>query len=217
MRWFVPRRWSLTHLAQNDFPSCSFSCLAEKLQGCDTKCNFAWSWFWRGLKNKQVLKETEAESLNPGCFCKYSWTLGLPLQMVLITLKTTITKDTLAIASAQTKISYKTKWQTSPTLVQKKKKNPERQLQKAMQLWGTFNALKEETKSFTFSFFTSDNINFLPTTKKKAIWVQWLLEGGAGTGGEDLCHLKTGPQTGVSSRGARGWGALRVHVRLSFP
>lgn len=51
----------------------------------------------------------------------------------------------------------------------KKKKNPERQLQKAMQLWGTFNALKEETKSFTFSFFTSDNINFLPTTKKKAI------------------------------------------------
>lgn len=50
----------------------------------------------------------------------------------------------VVIASAQTKISYKAKWQTSPTLVKKKKTlNSGRQLQQAMLLWGTFNTLKE--------------------------------------------------------------------------
>jgi len=55
------------------------------------------------------LKETEGESLNPGSFWKYSWTLGLTLQMVLVALKATVTEDTAAIASAQTKLSYKAK------------------------------------------------------------------------------------------------------------
>lgn len=29
--------------------------------------------------------------------------------------------------------------------------------------------------------------------------------------GKDLCHLKTGPRTGVGGSSARGWGAPRVH------
>lgn len=176
------------------------------MESCEVMVPILLEGDFERLKRKQNLKATEAESLNLGCFCKFSWTLSL--QMILVALK----QQSQNTGWQLLLLRLKAKWQSYIGL--KGKKKSWKAAPQPCNCGGLLIPKKNKPGIWIFSLLqVVTPIFILPL--EEMLELSGFYKEGLGWG-KDLCHLKTGPQTGVRAA-VPGAGEHQGACKAPFP